>query len=135
MGKSFKKRFFTKQEINQIWAEVWDSARQFARSEGNELLEMKLRANLKEYLKIRQPMVDEDYIVFEIYMGIAYEPLTEPLTEEQKHRFRNTLEQIVHEPRRWKNIEKLNVYGNPKVYHLVIEKCTTFQSGAKLHLI
>ena len=107
MGKSFKKRFFTKQEINQIWAEVWDSARQFARSEGNELLEMKLRANLKEYLKIRQPMVDEDYIVFEIYMGIAYEPLTEPLTEEQKHRFRNTLEQSVHEPRRWKNIEKL----------------------------
>ena len=52
-------------------------------------------------------MVDEYYIVFEIYMGIAYEPLTEPLTEEQKHRFRNTLEQIVHEPRRWKNIEKL----------------------------
>ena len=28
-----------------------------------------------------------------------------------------------------------NVYGNPKVYHLVIEKCTTFQSCAKLHLI
>ena len=27
------------------------------------------------------------------------------------------------------------VYGNSKVYHLVIEKCTTFQSGAKLHLI
>ena len=27
------------------------------------------------------------------------------------------------------------VYGNPKVYHLVIEKCTTSQSLAKLHLI
>ena len=30
---------------------------------------------------------------------------------------------------------KITVYGNSKVYHLVIEKCTTFQSGAKLHLI
>ena len=29
----------------------------------------------------------------------------------------------------------LSVYGNPKVYHLVIEKCTTSQSLAKLHLI
>ena len=27
------------------------------------------------------------------------------------------------------------LYGNPKVYHLVIEKCTTSQSLAKLHLI
>ena len=27
------------------------------------------------------------------------------------------------------------VYGNPKVYHLVIEKCTTFQLSAKLDLI
>ena len=27
------------------------------------------------------------------------------------------------------------VYGNPKVYHLVIEKCTTFQLLAKLDLI
>ena len=29
----------------------------------------------------------------------------------------------------------IDVYGNPKVYHLVIEKCTTSQSLAKLHLI
>ena len=30
---------------------------------------------------------------------------------------------------------KIIVYGNPKVYHLVIEKCTTFQLSAKLDLI
>lgn len=34
-----------------------------------------------------------------------------------------------------RNMGKANVYGNPKVYHLVIEKCTTSQSLAKLHLI
>ena len=33
------------------------------------------------------------------------------------------------------DIDHFAVYGNSKVYHLVIEKCTTFQSGAKLHLI
>ena len=33
------------------------------------------------------------------------------------------------------NNKHYSVYGNPKVYHLVIEKCTTSQSLAKLHLI
>ena len=36
--------------------------------------------------------------------------------------------------RRLKRSEQY-VYGNSKVYHLVIEKCTTSQSLAKLHLI
>lgn len=110
MGKSVDKRFFTKKEIYQKWCEVQDAARQYASCQDDDeqlqSREMQLRYGLKLYLKMIPPFLSESKVyVSEVLFRIrsyACDPGFEPLSADQELRLKQTMDQIVQEPRNWR---------------------------------
>lgn len=110
MGQSVKKRVFSKKEINQKWCEVLDATRQYASCPDDDeqllLYEMQLRSCLKLYLIMEAPFVSGSEVTFWI-KSYACDPGFEPLSDDQKYRLRNKLDQIVNEKRNWGQIDGL----------------------------
>lgn len=105
MGQSSKKRSFSKKEIDQKWTEVLNFARQYATCEDEQLevSETKLRLSLKIYLLMNGPFVNERMAsdtAFVIFHDACH-PAFDPLSGDQKLRLQQTLDKIIHEPRKW----------------------------------